>query len=216
MSSNIEQMHEDILYGQDEAAVFFDSRSSEIPYNEIAIQPNDIDYDTVDGLLDKINILEPLDEKWLQLDNSTDLTKLNSLMRAIQELDEDTYVFTVSKQELMSVCNDAIDRYNTKFENDFAPKPNFKYNNSIYKKFDYGSMAFFAKAACKEMGADLFFPTYGARVTSTSTTIDICNRCEVKEECGNFAIKNDEKGIWGGMTERERRIKTRQSRKDVI
>jgi WhiB family redox-sensing transcriptional regulator len=33
-----------------------------------------------------------------------------------------------------------------------------------------------------------------------------CKRCEVQDECLNWAIKNDkEEGIWGGLTQTERR-----------
>lgn len=33
----------------------------------------------------------------------------------------------------------------------------------------------------------------------------VCNRCDVREECLEYAMENDERfGIWGGMTARER------------
>ena len=56
--------------------------------------------------------------------------------------------------------------------------------------------------------ADLFFPERGA---STRKAKAICNACEVKAECLDYAIVNGEKfGIWGGMSERERRRVRRQ------
>lgn len=58
-------------------------------------------------------------------------------------------------------------------------------------------------ANCRGGDADLFFPERGA---STRRAKAICNACEVKLECLEYAIVNGEKfGIWGGMSERERR-----------
>jgi WhiB family redox-sensing transcriptional regulator len=55
------------------------------------------------------------------------------------------------------------------------------------------------------MGVDpeLFFPERGS---STREAKEVCRGCVVRTECLEFAIANGEKfGIWGGMSERERR-----------
>ena len=58
-------------------------------------------------------------------------------------------------------------------------------------------------ANCRGANADLFFPELGA---STRTAKAICRECQVRAECLEFAIVTGEKfGIWGGMSERERR-----------
>jgi WhiB family redox-sensing transcriptional regulator len=58
-------------------------------------------------------------------------------------------------------------------------------------------------ANCRGADADLFFPERGA---STRRAKSICGACEVRRECLEYAIVNGEKfGIWGGMSERERR-----------
>lgn len=58
-------------------------------------------------------------------------------------------------------------------------------------------------ANCRGANADLFFPERGA---STRTAKSICRACAVQEACLEFAITNGEKfGIWGGLSERERR-----------
>ena len=58
-------------------------------------------------------------------------------------------------------------------------------------------------ANCKGANADLFFPERGA---STRTAKGICRECAVRTDCLEFAITTGEKfGIWGGMSERERR-----------
>ena len=44
------------------------------------------------------------------------------------------------------------------------------------------------------------------RVKRVQTAKELCADCEVKSECLEFALKGDEKfGIWGGLTERERK-----------
>lgn len=58
-------------------------------------------------------------------------------------------------------------------------------------------------ANCRGADADLFFPERGA---STRKAKAICAACEVQAECLDFALRVGEKfGIWGGMSERERR-----------
>ena len=64
-------------------------------------------------------------------------------------------------------------------------------------------------ANCRGADADLFFPERGA---STRRAKSICAACEVQADCLEFAIVQGEKfGIWGGMSERERR-KVRRER----
>ena len=58
-------------------------------------------------------------------------------------------------------------------------------------------------ANCRGANPDLFFPERGA---STRTAKKICGECAVQEDCLEFAIVSSEKfGIWGGLSERERR-----------
>ena len=60
-----------------------------------------------------------------------------------------------------------------------------------------------ARANCMGVDPDLFFPERGA---STREAKEVCRGCVVREDCLEFAIANGEKfGIWGGMSERERR-----------
>ena len=66
-----------------------------------------------------------------------------------------------------------------------------------------GDLSWQDGANCKGANADLFFPERGA---STRTAKGICRECNVRQECLEFAITTGEKfGIWGGMSERERR-----------
>ena len=59
------------------------------------------------------------------------------------------------------------------------------------------------QANCLGVDPDLFFPERGA---STREAKEVCRGCVVREECLEYALSNGEKfGIWGGMSERERR-----------
>src|SRR5699024_423264 len=59
------------------------------------------------------------------------------------------------------------------------------------------------RALCPQTDPEAFFPEKGG---STREAKKICTGCEVKAECLEYALANDERfGIWGGLSERERR-----------
>ena len=59
------------------------------------------------------------------------------------------------------------------------------------------------RALCAQTDPEAFFPEKGG---STREAKRICARCEVKAECLAYALEHDERyGIWGGLSERERR-----------
>jgi WhiB family redox-sensing transcriptional regulator len=64
------------------------------------------------------------------------------------------------------------------------------------------------RANCLGVDPDLFFPERGA---STREAKAVCRGCEVRGECLEYALAHGEKfGIWGGLSERERRRVRRQ------
>ena len=73
------------------------------------------------------------------------------------------------------------------------------------------------QANCMGVDPDLFFPERGA---STREAKEVCRGCVVREDCLEYALANGEKfGIWGGMSERERRRVRRAralQRRDVV
>lgn len=78
----------------------------------------------------------------------------------------------------------------------------------------YGHEDFFARrrwqivANCRGVDPDLFFPERGA---STREAKAVCRGCEVRPECLEYALAEGERfGIWGGLSERERRRVRRQ------
>ncbi|KAA8821647.1 WhiB family transcriptional regulator [Bifidobacterium vespertilionis] len=66
-----------------------------------------------------------------------------------------------------------------------------------------GDLSWQHKALCAQTDPEAFFPEKGG---STRDAKRICAQCEVREQCLQWAIDHDERfGIWGGMSERERR-----------
>jgi WhiB family redox-sensing transcriptional regulator len=57
-------------------------------------------------------------------------------------------------------------------------------------------------ARCKETDPEIFYPE---KNLSAFAAKKICSTCEVRVECLQYAIDNDEQhGIWGGLNERSR------------
>ena len=59
------------------------------------------------------------------------------------------------------------------------------------------------RALCAQTDPEAFFPEKGG---STREAKRVCMSCEVRVQCLDYALENDERfGIWGGLSERERR-----------
>ena len=60
-----------------------------------------------------------------------------------------------------------------------------------------------ADAKCLQADPETFCPEQGG---STREAKRIGVQCDVREQCLDYALENDERfGIWGGLSERERR-----------
>ncbi|OBI87884.1 WhiB family transcriptional regulator [Mycobacterium asiaticum] len=67
---------------------------------------------------------------------------------------------------------------------------------------DSGERAWVSKALCRNTDPDQLF-VRGAAQRQAAT---LCRHCPVLQECGADALDNKvEFGVWGGMTERQRR-----------
>ncbi|WES66172.1 WhiB family transcriptional regulator [Microbacter sp. GSS18] len=65
------------------------------------------------------------------------------------------------------------------------------------------ALAWQTDALCAQTDPEAFFPEKGG---STRDAKRICGSCDVRGECLDYALENDERfGIWGGLSERERR-----------
>src|SRR4051795_9093413 len=59
------------------------------------------------------------------------------------------------------------------------------------------------RGLCAQTDPEAFFPEKGG---STREAKKVCLTCDVRQECLEYALENDERfGIWGGLSERERR-----------
>jgi WhiB family redox-sensing transcriptional regulator len=59
------------------------------------------------------------------------------------------------------------------------------------------------RALCAQTDPEAFFPEKGG---STREAKRVCLTCDVRSDCLEYALQNDERfGIWGGLSERERR-----------
>jgi WhiB family redox-sensing transcriptional regulator len=65
-----------------------------------------------------------------------------------------------------------------------------------------------AVSSCRDTDPDLFFPvgTTGPALEQIAAAKAVCNSCEAKEPCLEFALTtNQDSGVWGGTSEEERR-----------
>ncbi|MFC0582035.1 WhiB family transcriptional regulator [Micrococcoides hystricis] len=76
--------------------------------------------------------------------------------------------------------------------------------DSIWSPTDVeGELAWQVDALCAQTDPEAFFPEKGG---STRDAKKVCAACTVREECLEYALEKDERfGIWGGLSERERR-----------
>ncbi|HEX6359533.1 WhiB family transcriptional regulator [Actinophytocola sp.] len=64
------------------------------------------------------------------------------------------------------------------------------------------------KAACKDEDPELFFPvgTSGPAEFQAAQAKAVCHRCTVAADCLTWALRTgQDAGVWGGMSEEERR-----------
>ena len=75
---------------------------------------------------------------------------------------------------------------------------------------DEGELTWQTDALCAQTDPEAFFPEKGG---STRDAKRVCSACPVRDECLDYAMAHDEKfGIWGGLSERERRRLRRAGR----
>lgn len=66
------------------------------------------------------------------------------------------------------------------------------------------------RAACVGVDPELFFPD---RTHNTGNAKKVCRQCPVRNQCLGYALRHNEQfGVWGGLTVRERRQLLKQRR----
>jgi WhiB family redox-sensing transcriptional regulator len=69
------------------------------------------------------------------------------------------------------------------------------------------------RAACRDEDSELFFPigTSGPALLQVEQAKAVCRRCPATEECLQWALDTgQDAGVWGGMSEEERRTLKRR------
>lgn len=64
-------------------------------------------------------------------------------------------------------------------------------------------------AICRDTDPALFFPvgTTGNALVQIDRAKEVCDECHASPDCLDFALDtNQDSGIWGGLTEEERRV----------
>ena len=69
-------------------------------------------------------------------------------------------------------------------------------------------------AACKGLDPQMFFPGSGQN-DLLELARAVCNGCSVKQQCLNENL-HEEFGVWGGTSERQRRILRRQRKGNLV
>lgn len=63
-------------------------------------------------------------------------------------------------------------------------------------------------SACRDEDPELFFPTgtVGPAILQVEQAKAVCRRCSVTDQCLQWALESgQDAGVWGGMSEEERR-----------
>ncbi|MGH3755766.1 MAG: WhiB family transcriptional regulator [Pseudonocardiaceae bacterium] len=76
-------------------------------------------------------------------------------------------------------------------------------------------MSWRLKAACLDQDPEMFFPTgtSGPALEQTAQAKAVCRHCEAAPQCLEWALRtNQQDGVWGGLSEDERRDLRRRGR----
>ncbi len=74
------------------------------------------------------------------------------------------------------------------------------------------------RAKCRDEDPELFFPigTTGPAAAQIDEAKAICMQCQVRVECLDWALATgQDAGVWGGMSEEERRALRRARRREA-
>ena len=85
-----------------------------------------------------------------------------------------------------------------------------RYDNGVLMPIDMNA-EWRLRAECKHHDLSLWF---SETWHEQRTAMNICKSCPVQNDCLQFALKYDERGVWGGKSERARRKLKNKS--DVI
>jgi WhiB family redox-sensing transcriptional regulator len=68
----------------------------------------------------------------------------------------------------------------------------------------------FENPSCAEISVDLFFPEVGDSLSVIRQLKNVCKLCPHQQECAEWGIQNERYGVWGGLSEKDRKAIRRQ------
>ena len=80
-------------------------------------------------------------------------------------------------------------------------------------------MDWVVRAHCKDEDPEVFFPlgSTGTSLLQTAMAKQICSLCDVRVDCLEWALATgQDSGVWGGLTEDERRAVRRSRRRQPV
>jgi len=95
----------------------------------------------------------------------------------------------------------------TKIANRNESEPNHRKRSEIVMDWRH-------RSACLDEDPELFFPigNTGPAILQIEEAKAVCRRCEVREQCLSWALESgQDHGVWGGMSEDERRALKRRT-----
>ncbi|WP_419919770.1 WhiB family transcriptional regulator [Candidatus Poriferisocius sp.] len=81
-------------------------------------------------------------------------------------------------------------------------------HKSLLESLDRDQSQWRCDAACRDTDPDLFFPigSTGLALEQIELAKSVCQACVARTDCLEFALTtNQDSGIWGGLSEEERR-----------
>lgn len=69
--------------------------------------------------------------------------------------------------------------------------------------------------ACHGLPTQLFYPRREDPPDTSSLGAAICQSCEIKSACLEWAMKHEKFGTWGGLSERQRRLMRRAEHRRI-
>lgn len=76
----------------------------------------------------------------------------------------------------------------------------------FYRSSEMTNVSWQDQANCRGVDPDIFFPL-PKDVPAERTAKAVCAACPVRSECLDYALDHRmDSGIWGGLTEKERRV----------
>lgn len=69
----------------------------------------------------------------------------------------------------------------------------------------------FEEPRCKGIDTDMYYPAEdNGAFPEKKLLVSICGSCIHQDECADWGIRNEVHGIWGGLTEPQRRVIRKQ------